>query len=209
MLNSMMFFPTWISFQTNQSDCGCLTDATRYTIAGFTVSQAGIYYLTNTTVTASTCGVGLSLRVYVNNRLVKLASVPAEGTITFNTVLGTLATGDVVYVAVAAAGLGSCAPSFVWDFALQLFSSSNTAAAMAAASVTDSNTLVATGQRYCEPADVGVVYSYQGQLQVCPLRPPLCLTACPVCLSVCLVCLSVCLSVCPSVCIPRLALSHI
>lgn len=139
----------------------------RYAIAAYTISQAGIYFLTNTTIsTSTTCGSGNMVRVYVNNVLLKTVTVGASSMGSFNSVLGMLNSGDVVYVAAGASADVSCAVQFSWDFSLQQFSSSNAAAALAAASVVPANSVVSTVARACEPTDVGAVSSYQGSLQV-------------------------------------------
>ena len=139
----------------------------RYSIAAYTVSSAGVYYLTNTSVSVGgQCGSGLALRVYVNSLLVKTQNFAAGQTAVFNTLLGTLNSGDVVYVAAAAAAAGSCTVTFNWDFALEMYPGNNKAATLAASMVMSANTLVATNPRYCEPTDVGAVYSVGGNLQV-------------------------------------------
>ncbi len=128
--------------------------------------------MANSSVTpALTCAAGITVRVYVNSRLVSLTKASATGTATgFGTVLGQLGAGDVVYVAAGATSDAGCTAEFSWDFSLQQFvgnAAANMAAAAAGVAGAGPNGVVWTGTRDCEPTDAGAIMASGSALQVC------------------------------------------
>ena len=81
----------------------------RYAIAAFTVSEAGLYEITNSSITREGMwGDGLEVSVHVNDLPVtQLLSLAPESTGSFDTVLGNLSAGDTVYVGVGPDGPGA------------------------------------------------------------------------------------------------------
>lgn len=78
----------------------------RYAIAEYTIPAAGNYSITDSSFTHTDGGgADVELRVYVNNALRSSAIIPQSAAVTtFNQVLGPLATGDKVFVAVGPSG---------------------------------------------------------------------------------------------------------
>jgi len=133
-----------------------------------------VYYLANASVTPTlACAAGITVRVYVNARLLSLTTAPGTGVKTgFGTVLGQLGAGDVVYVAAGAASDAGCTAEFSWDFSLQQFvgnAAADMAAAAAGAAGAGPNGVVWTGMRDCEPTDAGTIMASGTSLQVSPL----------------------------------------
>lgn len=78
----------------------------RYAIAEFTIPTAGNYSITDSSFTHTDGGgAAVDLRVYVNNTLKTSLTIPQSAAVTtFNQVLGPLAAGDKVFVAVGPSG---------------------------------------------------------------------------------------------------------
>ena len=93
----------------------------RYVIAAYTVSVAGDYSIANSDFIDgnSGCGDGALLKVYVNNTLMVDTGFPNGGSTTFDIALGTLAPGDVIYVAAGPGPNHDSCDGFSWDFDIQ------------------------------------------------------------------------------------------
>ena len=93
----------------------------RYAIAEYTIPAAGNYSITDSSFThADPGGAAVELRVYVNNTLRSSVTIPQSAAVsTFNQVLGPLAAGDKVFVAVGPAGDHSNDNSSI-DFTIRL-----------------------------------------------------------------------------------------
>ncbi|MEO1450758.1 MAG: PA14 domain-containing protein, partial [Bacteroidota bacterium] len=92
----------------------------RYVIAAYTVAQAGDYELEETEYSDANgnCGDGAVVEVYVNNTLITSSSFPNGGSTTFDTSLGTLNAGDVIYVAAGPGNNHDFCDGFTWDFSI-------------------------------------------------------------------------------------------
>lgn len=72
-----------------------------YAIAAYTVSAPGSYAITNSSINRpSSSGVSVEIRVFVNNNAPLVSNSVGQSTINFNTGLGNLTPGDLIYVAV-------------------------------------------------------------------------------------------------------------
>lgn len=91
----------------------------RYVIAGYTAPGYGNYGLTNSSIQQSSCEWtdGLALEIYVNDQLRYSAGVAYGSAFTFDQALGTLSTGDQIYVAVGPGASDGC-DAFNWDFSI-------------------------------------------------------------------------------------------
>ena len=71
----------------------------RYVIAGYTISEAGVYEVTDSyaTNTNSGCGNGIAVRLYVNDTLLTNVDSGNGSTANFDMRLGALHAGDTVY----------------------------------------------------------------------------------------------------------------
>ncbi len=89
----------------------------RFVIAAYQVSQAGDYSIAQSQASQSGCafGNGSEVRIYVNNTFIQSQSYDQGGQTTFNAAVGTLSSGDTIYVALGPKGKDGC-DSFVWDY---------------------------------------------------------------------------------------------
>lgn len=93
----------------------------RYAIAAYTIPASGPYEIIQSTLTPldTSCPLfdGFNLRVYLNETLVGNRLFQSGEQVNFDTFLGDLASGDVIYVAVGPNGWDDC-DSFNWDFSV-------------------------------------------------------------------------------------------
>jgi len=95
----------------------------QFVITAFTVSIDGTYYLGDSSIVAidASCGDGIELQVRINEReLISMHVANNRNKHEFNSFLGELQAGDIIYVAVGPNGSPYC-DSFTWDFSLTMF----------------------------------------------------------------------------------------
>lgn len=95
-------------------------DLDRFVIAAFTVTQAGQYWITNSSLRRNDGALkgGIHLQVFVNDREIgPLMYCDAREGVPFDRPLGKLAKGDTIYVAVGP-NKSDTNDSFGWDFAI-------------------------------------------------------------------------------------------
>ena len=92
----------------------------RFVIAAYTVGVPGTYEIINSNYVDGNggCGDGAEVRVYVNNSLALTASFPNGGSTPFNTNLGTLQAGDVIYVCAGPGNSNDFCDGFTWDYSI-------------------------------------------------------------------------------------------
>ncbi len=93
--------------------------ADRFVIAAYQVSQAGNYRIVQSQATHTGCafGNGSEVRLYVNDTFIQSQSYDRGGQTTFDGTLGTLNSGDTIYVGLGPNGKDGC-DSFAWDFTI-------------------------------------------------------------------------------------------
>lgn len=98
-----------------------------FVIAGYAVPKDGIYLLGNSFIQSgnNNCGEGTELKVLVNGQAIVARMVPNAQKHSFNTLLGTLQAGDVIYVASGPGETGSC-DQFNWDYTITWFPAEHT-----------------------------------------------------------------------------------
>ncbi len=91
----------------------------RFVIAAYQVSQAGNYRIVQSQVTHTGCafGNGSEVRLYVNDSFIQSQSYNPGGQTTFDSAVGSLNSGDTIYVALGPNGKDGC-DSFAWDFTI-------------------------------------------------------------------------------------------
>ncbi|MCI4671722.1 MAG: PQQ-dependent sugar dehydrogenase [Bacteroidia bacterium] len=121
-------FPDPVTFWANLSNVGghpgrALNQGqatSRFVIAGYTVSTGGDYRITNSELIDANvnCGDGAELRVYVNNTLIQTIAYNNGQNTTFDMDLGTLTSGDKVYVCLGPKDTGDGCDGFQWDYSI-------------------------------------------------------------------------------------------
>ncbi len=98
---------------------GAATD--RFVIAAYTVASDGTYRVSHSSVTLSSCQWtnGVQVNVYANDTLLReLIVTPNDMSASFDTSMGALSNGDVIYIAVGPNGRDGC-DGFEWDFDIE------------------------------------------------------------------------------------------
>ncbi len=92
----------------------------RGVIAAYTIANQNHYIISDSFILPdATCGDGNHVRLYVNDTLITTINAPNGQRTSFDTALGLLDAGDVVYVAVDSKADDRC-DYFNWDFAVEL-----------------------------------------------------------------------------------------
>ncbi len=92
----------------------------RFAIVAYQVSLAGNYSIDNSFITNPDCGAenGVDVRVYVNNTLSHSIIADDTPNLDFDTTLGSLQTGDIIYVAFGPNGNDGC-DGVTFDFSIE------------------------------------------------------------------------------------------
>lgn len=139
----------------------------RYAIAEYTIPAAGNYSITDSSFTHTDGGgAAVELRVYVNNTLRSSAVIPQSGAVTpFNQVLGPLAAGDKVFVAVGPSGDHSNDGSAI-DFSIRLNSNPTLVSVDAASSLGAALSLAGSNVNYDPNASQRALALVAGQTAI-------------------------------------------
>jgi VCBS repeat-containing protein len=139
----------------------------RYAIAEYTIPAAGNYSITDSAFThADPGGAAVDLRVYVNNGLRTSLTIPQSAALTtFNQVLGPLAAGDKVFVAIGPSGDHSNDNASV-DFTIRLNSNPTLVSVDAASSLGAALSLAGNNVNYNPNASQRALALVAGQTAI-------------------------------------------